>query len=172
MAALLGIGDGVFNTQLSALIGIFFKHDTVWQISTFSPFLYKFCLSINFRTTTLTNRISLVFRGHAGRSICTAQGVAVWRRCTHLLHQSIHLITGNAGAYALCNLPRIRLLSISASSRSQINLASLSSGSGSWYVQHETLNHFQEKRKKVVIVIQVWISLCFVTLSKSISSTL
>ncbi|KAM1271614.1 hypothetical protein ACFX2I_032517 [Malus domestica] len=39
MAALLGIGDGVFNTQLSALIGIFFKHDTegafaqlkVWQ---------------------------------------------------------------------------------------------------------------------------------------------
>lgn len=96
-----------------------------------SPFLYKFCLSINFRTTTLTNRICLVFRGHAGRSICTAQGVAVWRRCTHLLHRSIHLITGNAGAYALCNLPRIRLLSISASSRSQINLASLSSGSGS-----------------------------------------
>ncbi|XP_008241351.1 PREDICTED: UNC93-like protein 3 [Prunus mume] len=41
MAALLGIGDGVFNTQLSALIGIFFKDDTegafaqlkVWQCS-------------------------------------------------------------------------------------------------------------------------------------------
>ncbi|XP_070665085.1 UNC93-like protein 3 [Malus domestica] len=28
MSALLGIGDGVFNTQLSALIGIFFKHNT------------------------------------------------------------------------------------------------------------------------------------------------
>ncbi|KAF9679905.1 hypothetical protein SADUNF_Sadunf06G0064100 [Salix dunnii] len=39
MAAMLGIGDGVFNTQLSALLGILFKHDTegafaqlkVWQ---------------------------------------------------------------------------------------------------------------------------------------------
>ncbi|PON68603.1 Ion channel regulatory protein [Parasponia andersonii] len=39
MAALLGIGDGVLNTQLNALIGILFKHDTegafaqlkVWQ---------------------------------------------------------------------------------------------------------------------------------------------
>ncbi|KAJ6699613.1 hypothetical protein OIU79_012803 [Salix purpurea] len=39
MAAMLGIGDGVINTQLSALIGILFKHDTegafaqlkVWQ---------------------------------------------------------------------------------------------------------------------------------------------
>ncbi|KAJ0027961.1 hypothetical protein Pint_35452 [Pistacia integerrima] len=39
MAAILGIGDGVLNTQLSALIGILFKHDTegafaqlkVWQ---------------------------------------------------------------------------------------------------------------------------------------------
>lgn len=29
MAALLGIGDGVLNTQLSALLGILFKHDTV-----------------------------------------------------------------------------------------------------------------------------------------------
>lgn len=29
MAAALGIGDGVFMTQLSALLGIFFKHDTV-----------------------------------------------------------------------------------------------------------------------------------------------
>ncbi|KAF3960586.1 hypothetical protein CMV_014713 [Castanea mollissima] len=39
MAAILGIGDGVFNTQLSALLGILFKHDMegafaqlkVWQ---------------------------------------------------------------------------------------------------------------------------------------------
>ncbi|KAF8402860.1 hypothetical protein HHK36_010951 [Tetracentron sinense] len=39
MAALLGIGDGVFNTQLNALLGMLFKHDTegafaqlkVWQ---------------------------------------------------------------------------------------------------------------------------------------------
>ncbi|XP_059428200.1 UNC93-like protein 3 isoform X3 [Corylus avellana] len=39
MAAMLGIGDGVFNTQLNALLGILFKHDTegafaqlkVWQ---------------------------------------------------------------------------------------------------------------------------------------------
>ena len=29
MAAILGIGDGVFNTQLSALLGILFKHDMV-----------------------------------------------------------------------------------------------------------------------------------------------
>ncbi|KAF7818516.1 UNC93-like protein 3 [Senna tora] len=42
MAALLGIGDGVFNTQLSALLGILFKHDTegafaqlkIWQSAT------------------------------------------------------------------------------------------------------------------------------------------
>ncbi|KAK6943687.1 Ion channel regulatory protein, UNC-93 [Dillenia turbinata] len=39
MAAMLGIGDGIFNTQLSALLGLLFKHDTegafaqlkVWQ---------------------------------------------------------------------------------------------------------------------------------------------
>lgn len=29
MAAMLGIGDGVLNTQLSALLGILFKHDMV-----------------------------------------------------------------------------------------------------------------------------------------------
>jgi hypothetical protein len=29
MAAMLGIGDGAINTQLSALLGILFKHDTV-----------------------------------------------------------------------------------------------------------------------------------------------
>jgi hypothetical protein len=29
MAAMLGIGDGVFNTQLNALLVILFKHDTV-----------------------------------------------------------------------------------------------------------------------------------------------
>lgn len=34
MAALLGIGDGVLNTQLSALLGILFKHDTVTAIPT------------------------------------------------------------------------------------------------------------------------------------------
>ncbi|KAG7017311.1 UNC93-like protein 3 [Cucurbita argyrosperma subsp. argyrosperma] len=44
ISALLGIGDGVFNTQLNALIGILFKHDTegafaqlkVWQSATIS----------------------------------------------------------------------------------------------------------------------------------------
>jgi len=29
LAGLLGIGDGVLMTQLNALIGILFKHDTV-----------------------------------------------------------------------------------------------------------------------------------------------
>ena len=29
MAAIWGIGDGVFNTQINALIGILFKSDTV-----------------------------------------------------------------------------------------------------------------------------------------------
>lgn len=29
MAAMLGIGDGVLNTQLNALLGILFKNDTV-----------------------------------------------------------------------------------------------------------------------------------------------
>lgn len=29
MAAIWGIGDGVFNTQLSALLAILFKNDTV-----------------------------------------------------------------------------------------------------------------------------------------------
>lgn len=29
MASILGIGDGVFNTQLSALLAILFKHDMV-----------------------------------------------------------------------------------------------------------------------------------------------
>lgn len=41
MAAFLGIGDGVLNTQLSALLALLFKHDTegafaqlkVWQSS-------------------------------------------------------------------------------------------------------------------------------------------
>jgi hypothetical protein len=31
MAAILGIGDGVFNTQLNALLGILFKHDPVFN---------------------------------------------------------------------------------------------------------------------------------------------
>ncbi|KAF6143222.1 hypothetical protein GIB67_038063 [Kingdonia uniflora] len=42
MAAMLGIGDGVFNTQLSAVLGMLFRHDTegafaqfkVWQSAT------------------------------------------------------------------------------------------------------------------------------------------
>ncbi|KAL0555558.1 hypothetical protein IC582_009506 [Cucumis melo] len=53
ISAVLGIGDGVFNTQLNALLGILFKHDTegafaqlkVWQSATisivffFSPYI-------------------------------------------------------------------------------------------------------------------------------------
>ncbi|KAL5740627.1 hypothetical protein ACOSP7_029510 [Xanthoceras sorbifolium] len=52
MAALLGIGDGVLNTQLSALIGILFKHDTegafaqlkVWQCASIAIvfFIYPY----------------------------------------------------------------------------------------------------------------------------------
>lgn len=38
MAAILGIGDGVFNTQLNALLGILFKHDMVLI------FLYIICI--------------------------------------------------------------------------------------------------------------------------------
>lgn len=33
IAAALGIGDGVLNTQLSALLGMLFKHDTVVTFS-------------------------------------------------------------------------------------------------------------------------------------------
>jgi len=29
MAAILGIGDGILNTQISALLALLFKHDTV-----------------------------------------------------------------------------------------------------------------------------------------------
>ncbi|XP_048439633.1 uncharacterized protein LOC125468209 [Pyrus x bretschneideri] len=72
-----------------------------------------------------------ILQSQYGRSVCAAKGVAVWRRCTHLLHQSIHLITGNASSYALCDLPLVSLLSVSVSRRRQINLASSSSGSGS-----------------------------------------
>ncbi|TXG58593.1 hypothetical protein EZV62_016422 [Acer yangbiense] len=43
MAALLGIGDGVLNTQLSALIGILFKHDTE---GAFAQFKVWQCVSI------------------------------------------------------------------------------------------------------------------------------
>lgn len=52
MAALLGIGDGVLNTQLSALLGIFFKNDTVFDY-TFSLILplFKFLFFMKFRTT-------------------------------------------------------------------------------------------------------------------------
>ncbi|KAM2239987.1 hypothetical protein ACFX1S_009691 [Malus domestica] len=59
-------------------------------------------------------------------SVCAAKGVAVWHRCTHLLHQSIRLIAGNTSSYALCDLPLVRLLSVSVSLRQQINLASSS----------------------------------------------
>jgi len=31
MAALLGIGDGIFATQLSVLLAMLFKHDTVYK---------------------------------------------------------------------------------------------------------------------------------------------
>ncbi|XP_062005266.1 UNC93-like protein 3 [Rosa rugosa] len=48
MAAALGIGDGVLNTQLSALLAIYFKHDTegafaqlkVWQSGTISAVFF------------------------------------------------------------------------------------------------------------------------------------
>ncbi|KAK3172196.1 hypothetical protein Dsin_006270 [Dipteronia sinensis] len=43
MAALLGIGDGVLNTQLSALIGLLFKHDTE---GAFAQFKVWQCVSI------------------------------------------------------------------------------------------------------------------------------
>lgn len=42
MAAMLGIGDGVINTQLSALIGILFKHDTV-TVNSIYLFISSFC---------------------------------------------------------------------------------------------------------------------------------
>ncbi|KAJ4704708.1 UNC93-like protein 3 [Melia azedarach] len=52
MAALLGIGDGVLNTQLSALLGLLFKHDTegafaqlkVWQSASIAVvfFIYPY----------------------------------------------------------------------------------------------------------------------------------
>ncbi|CAK7333835.1 unnamed protein product [Dovyalis caffra] len=37
MAAMLGIGDGVFNTQLNALLGILFKHDTEGAFAQLKP---------------------------------------------------------------------------------------------------------------------------------------
>ncbi|KAK4281384.1 hypothetical protein QN277_012886 [Acacia crassicarpa] len=48
LAALLGIGDGVLNTQLSALIGMLFKHDTegafaqlkIWQSATIAVLFF------------------------------------------------------------------------------------------------------------------------------------
>lgn len=42
MAALLGIGDGVFMTQLNALLGILFKNDTVLA----SPVLMNICFFV------------------------------------------------------------------------------------------------------------------------------
>ena len=38
LAGLLGIGDGVLMTQLNALIGILFKHDTVYKWSPINMF--------------------------------------------------------------------------------------------------------------------------------------
>lgn len=33
MAAVLGIGDGILNTQISALLALLFKHDTVNNVT-------------------------------------------------------------------------------------------------------------------------------------------
>lgn len=40
MAALLGIGDGVLMTQLNALLGLLFKHDTVLIITNEHIYIY------------------------------------------------------------------------------------------------------------------------------------
>ena len=49
MAALLGIGDGVLNTQLSALLALLFKQDTVLNSSLFIRDKYMFGLNFSIR---------------------------------------------------------------------------------------------------------------------------
>ena len=138
----------------------------------FSPFLYKFCLSINFRTTCIDKPNLYGFSGtcrkeHLHSSRCGS--VAALHSSSSSVHTSHY-----RQCWCLCSLQ-------SASHTPPFYFFIVEETNQSRFVKfrfrfmicaHETLNHLQEKEKKVVIVIQVWISLCFVTVSKSISSTL
>ncbi|XP_028758222.1 UNC93-like protein 3 [Neltuma alba] len=68
LAALLGIGDGVLNTQLSALLGMLFKHDTegafaqlkIWQCATIA-IVFFLSPHISFQAVLVIMLASLIF---------------------------------------------------------------------------------------------------------------
>ncbi|KAL6145961.1 hypothetical protein ACLB2K_056644 [Fragaria x ananassa] len=70
MAALLGIGDGVFNTQISALLGIFFKCDTegafaqlkVWQSGAVAVvFFISPCISLEAMVVVMLTAVCIAY---------------------------------------------------------------------------------------------------------------
>ncbi|XP_004302724.1 PREDICTED: UNC93-like protein 3 [Fragaria vesca subsp. vesca] len=72
MAAALGIGDGVLNTQLSALLAIYFKHDTegafaqlkVWQSGTIAAvFFCSAYISLQAMLVVMLVTISIAYGG-------------------------------------------------------------------------------------------------------------
>lgn len=70
MAAVLGIGDGVFNTQISALLGIFFKRDTegafaqlkVWQSGAIAVvFFISPCVSLQAMLVVMLTAVCIAY---------------------------------------------------------------------------------------------------------------
>ncbi|XP_050381675.1 UNC93-like protein 3 isoform X2 [Argentina anserina] len=70
MAALLGIGDGVFNTQISALLGMFFKRDTegafaqlkVWQSGAIAViFFISPCISLETMVVVMLTAVLIAY---------------------------------------------------------------------------------------------------------------
>ncbi|XP_039056755.1 UNC93-like protein 3 [Hibiscus syriacus] len=87
MAALLGIGDGVLNTQLSALLALLFKHMARSAVMNFKIHDHA--------------RLFLI---RTGRCIFTAQGVAEFGHCICLLFKHGCYVADIGDDYACCNL--------------------------------------------------------------------
>lgn len=100
MAAILGIGDGILNTQISALLALLFKHDTVN--------ILKHCYYYSHspkNMTILYNALSLVFvLVETGRSICSAKSMAERSNSDSVLPKPLHITASNAHSDACYGL--------------------------------------------------------------------
>uniref|UniRef100_N1R1A4 UNC93-like protein 3 n=1 Tax=Aegilops tauschii TaxID=37682 RepID=N1R1A4_AEGTA len=82
IGALWGVGDGVLNTQLSALLGLLFEDVKILFYLGILSFLPK-CSGLAGGST-------------GGSSFCTVEGLAIRCHCSHLLLEPKHHTTSNA----------------------------------------------------------------------------
>ena len=104
IGALWGVGDGMLNTELNAVVGLMFEDAKVIYTYGMKTMPWSHLLVCNFfliifQTYTLMYlRWMLKFGNmeNAGICLCTVQGLGMWRRCRHLLPEPAHRATGHA----------------------------------------------------------------------------